>query len=204
MAHTADANDLPYAMLLRAMSRLKPDEIEMRHEFMCGLISLLQSEGFQMVLKVKEDVFLATSTTISSLSLDELKVHLPALINYFKSAVDLPDSGPMVVSLMGDLFRALGTESLPYLDGFCLKVFDLLEPKEVATNLRANCFATLIDMANSVGMQNFQPYIARTLNQLEYASSITVKKVSFFKFILQFFNACHFFFFFWLYSGSRT
>ncbi len=179
VATKENENDFPYALLSRAMSKLKAEEIQMRHEFMHRLISLLQSEGPRGVVKDKEDVFLAISKTISLLSLDELKVHLPALITYFKLAAESRDPCPAVVSLIGDLFCALGTESLPYLDGFCLNFFDLIARNKIPTKLRSSCVATLTDIANSVGVQNFWPYIACTLNQLEYASSITVKNVSF-------------------------
>lgn len=194
----AKGDDFPYAMLSRAMRKLKAEEIEMRHEFMCRLMSLLTSEGPREIAKDKEDVFLATSTTISLLPHDELNVHLPAMIAYFKLSVESRDPSSTVVSLIGDLFRALGAQSLPYLDGFCLNLFDLLARNKIPTKLRSSCVAALIDIANSVGVKNFWPYIAYTLTQLEYASSITVKKVSFSQFfflklILSFYKACHFF-----------
>jgi hypothetical protein len=191
----AEGDDFPYAMLSRAMRKLKAEEIQMRHDFMCKLMSLLTSEGPQGVVKDKEDVFLATSTTISLLPHDELNVHLPAMIAYFKLSVESLDPSPTVVSLIGDLFRALGTQSLPYLDGFCLNLFDLLARNKIPTKIRSSCVAALIDIANSVGVNNFWPYIAYTLTQLEYASSITVKNVSFSQFffflklILSFYKA---------------
>lgn len=164
--------------LSKVIKKLKADEIQTRHELMSGLLSILQSGV------INENVFLVTSRTISLLPLNELKVHLPALITYFKSAIELPDACP-VIGLIGDLFRALRTESLPYLDFFSQAVFDLLKQKEMATKLRSECIAALMDMAISVGMQHFQPYIDRTLNQLHYASRITVKKVSFSHFLQQ-------------------
>jgi hypothetical protein len=135
------------------------------------LISILQSGV------INDHVFLVTSTTISLLSL-ELKVHLPALITYFKSAVELPDACTLIVGLIGDVFRALGTESLPYLDSFWKTVFDLLKQKDMDIKLRSECLATIMDMTTSVGIHNFQPYIGPTLNQLQCLSSVTVKNVS--------------------------
>ena len=157
----------------------------MRHDFMCKLMSLITSKGPRRVVKDKEDVFLATSTTISLLPHDELNVHLPSMIDYFKLSVESRDPSPTVVSLIGDLFRALGTQSLPYLDGFCLNLFDLLLREKIPIKVRSSCVAALIDIANSVGGKNFWPYIAYTLTQLEYASSITVKKVSFSQFFFK-------------------
>jgi len=150
---------------------LKANEIQILHELMRCLISILKSGV------MNDNVFLVTSTTISFLSL-ELKVHLPALTTYFKSAVELPDACTSVVGMIGDVFRALGTESLPYLDSFWKTVFDLLTQKDVDIKLRSECLATIMDMTSSVGMHNFQPYIGHTLNQLQCATSITVNKVS--------------------------
>ena len=135
------------------------------------LISILKS------WVMNDNVFLVTSTTISLLSI-ELKVHLPALTTYFKSAVELPDACTSVVGMIGDVFRALGTESLPYLDSLWKTVFDLLTQKDVAIKLRSECLAAIMDMTTSVGMHNFQPYIGHTLDQLQCATSVTVKKVS--------------------------
>jgi hypothetical protein len=59
----AEGDDFRYAMLSKAMRKLKAEEIQMRHDFMCRLRSLLTSESPRGVVKDKEDV--STSTTIS-------------------------------------------------------------------------------------------------------------------------------------------
>lgn len=160
--------------LARTLARLDVDGIavQLRHEFMSALLSVLQSGV------VKEEIFLATSTAMSLLGLTELKVHLPSLITYFRLAVGLPDIFPLIVGLIGDLFRVLGAESLPYLDYFWLAIYDLLNQKDLPTKLRSDCIATMMDMANSVGILHFQPYIALALNQLQHSASITAKNVS--------------------------
>lgn len=165
-----------YGTLSRALARFDLDEnaVPLRHEFMSSLLSVLEAGV------VKEEIFLATSCAISLLGPTELKVHLPSLTTYFKLAVGLPDVLPLIVGLIGDLFRVLGTESLPYLDYYWTTIIDLLNQKDIPTKLRSDCIATLMDMANSVGVLHYQPYIAPTLNQLQNIAGITVKNVSLF------------------------
>ncbi|XP_059353376.1 importin subunit beta-like isoform X2 [Daphnia carinata] len=163
--------DFTCGALSRSLARLDLDEnvVQLRHEFMSSLLSALEAGV------VKEEIFLATSSAISLLGPTQLKAHLPSLITYFKLAVGLPDVLPLIIGLIGDLFRVLGTESLPYLDYFWTTIFDLLNQKDLDTKLCSDCTATLMDMANSVGGLHFQPYIARTLKQLQYIANTTVK-----------------------------
>ncbi|KAI9564565.1 hypothetical protein GHT06_008304 [Daphnia sinensis] len=163
--------DFVCGTLSRALGRLDLDEnvVQLRHAFMSGLLSALEAG------MVKEEIFLATSSAISLLGPTELKAYLPSLKTYFQLAVGLPDVRPLIVGLIGDLFRVLGTESLPYLDHFWTMIIDLLNQKDIPTKLRSDCTASLMDMANAVGVLHFRPYVARTLDQLQYTAGITVK-----------------------------
>lgn len=154
--------------------------VQFRNEFMSCLMKLLRS-GMN-----HEDIFIATATTISSLG-PELKTHLALLVSYLKSALESPDVCPMVVTLTADLFRVLGLESIPYLNGFCERVFELLTQNELDYKLRVECIAALNDMAISVESKHFRPYVATTLKELQKASCICTKNVGFHKF-LQTFN----------------
>jgi hypothetical protein len=58
------------------------------------------------------------------------------MIAYFKLSVESRDPSPTVVSVIGDLFRAPGTQSLLYFDGFCLNLFDLLAQNKIPTKLQ--------------------------------------------------------------------
>lgn len=171
-------------MLFRAIKSNIYNGLQKYKKFIPDLMSLLQSGDPSGVVKLKVDVFEAISIIIldNCANDSELKDHIPALINYFNLAVESRDPCPVEVSLIGSLFSRSSLrvrESLQYLDGCCLTFFAILARNEINTKLRSNCLATLETMARSVGQQNFLPYIARTLNQLEHASSITVKNVSF-------------------------
>ena len=149
--------------------------IRFRHKFLKSyLLEFLQCG------MVHEVIFEVTGTTILLLGpqLDEFGI-LPLLLPYLKSAATVPEVSRLVISLIGDLFRALGNESVPYLDDFCKKVFMILSKNEVDSKLQADCIATLNDMAISVGSQHFQPYLAELFRQLQHASGFTDKNVQY-------------------------
>lgn len=158
-----------------SLTRQKVDHgniVQLRHECMSCLMALLQSG------MVHEDIFEATGAMISLLG-PQLKEHLPILLPYLKSAVMLPDVCNLAITLIGDLFRALEKESVPYLKDFCETIFTTLSNKEVEPKLWTDCIATLNEIAIAVGLRDFQPYVVPAFRHLQHVSGIIEKNVWF-------------------------
>lgn len=147
---------------------------QFRHELMSCLIMLLRS-GMN-----HEDLFVAIATTISSLG-SKVNTYLELLAPYLKSTLESSDVSPMMVTVIADLFRVMGDESIPYLNDFCKAIFVLLAQNELDYKVRAECIATLNDMAISVGLKHFRPYLHATLKELQNASCMCTKNVRFLK-----------------------
>lgn len=148
------------------------DTIQFRREFMSCLMKLLLS-GIN-----HEDLIEAITITIPSLG-PELNTNLASMTSYLKSALKSPDVCPMLVGLIGDLIHVLGEESIPYLDDFCKAIFDLLAKNDRDYKLRTECITALNEMALSVGLKHFRPYLAATLKVLKNTSRICTKNVRF-------------------------
>ena len=159
--------------LSNALAQLSVDKVnvvQLRHDFVSCLLTLLRS-GL-----TNEDFFLAIATAVTSFG-SELKQHLCYIASYLMPSLKLPVVSRSVINLSGDLFRALGNDSLPYLDNFCEAIFHLLEHSQLEIKLQADCIAALNDIAISVGCSNFQSKIPSTLRHLQHASTVIFKNV---------------------------
>lgn len=146
------------------------DTTKLQHDFMSCLMTFLQS-GMN-----HEDIFEAIAATIFLLG-PEMKTHLPLLASLLESAIKSSDVSISMVNLIGDLFRVLETETLPYLNNFCNGLFGLLSQNDTEPKLRTECIAVLNDMAITAGLNYFHKYLPATLRELQYASDICAKKV---------------------------
>lgn len=142
----------------------------LRQEFMFNLIELLRSNV------INESLIGAFSKILpSSLGADS-EGHLMELFIHLKSSIKSPEVCPLNVALVSELFAALGLDSLKYLDDFCAGI-SLLLAQDIGLQLRTECMAAFNEMAVSLGLEHFQPYIGLILSELNRSCQIILSKI---------------------------
>jgi len=141
------------------------------------LLRLVDTAGKQS--PVVEDAFLAIGAMTSALDA-AFHPYLASFSPYLANALGSHEEYQLcsiAVGLVGDICRALGSQSLPYCQGFMEVLLTALQSPVLHRSVKPPILSCFGDVALAVG-PSFEPFLETTMNVLQQAGAMRADPVS--------------------------
>lgn len=108
--------------------------------------------------------------------------YIPPFLPYLYAALKAHEDAQLctvAVGLIGDISRALGSQSAQYANSFMTVLLENLQSDQVGRNVKITILSTFGDIALAIGPA-FEPYLAHTMNVLQQAGAVEPNPVRWF------------------------
>lgn len=161
------------------MQTLKEGETatkELCHKYMNCILKLVT----QFPTGFAREEALKSASSVAILMGCELDRHLEKLIPYLTSSISSfskeDPALPLAIHLVGNLFRALKAEAVPYINRLLGPLLTLTDRnRDVKMEVRIGCVATFGQIATAVGRMGFQVYLTSVLRRLLHCCELSIE-----------------------------